>query len=192
MPLVPGWILVPAWSKAGAATLAVLTLIAVLAPWLAGIDPSAIAGEALRPPSGQHWFGTDDLGRDLFSGVMHGARTSLVVGLVAAALSVSVALLVGGTAAMRGGAIDQVLMRGTEFVQALPRFFLIILIVSLFGSVHSIIILVIGLTTWPSTARVQKTLFHPPILFELFRLAILHFLLYLPLLLVVFSVNLLQ
>lgn len=156
MPLVPGWILVPAWSKAGAATLAVLTLIAVLAPWLAGIDPSAIAGEALRPPSGQHWFGTDDLGRDLFSGVMRGARTSLVVGLVAAALSVSVALLVGGTAAMRGGAIDQVLMRGTEFVQALPRFFLIILIVSLFGSVHSIIILVIGLTTWPATARVFR------------------------------------
>lgn len=144
-------------SKAsGLVILAVLTLVAVLAPWLVGVDPSAIAGEALQSPSGQHWFGTDDLGRDLFAGVMHGARTSLVVGLVAAALSVSVALLVGGTAAIRGGAIDQVLMRGTEFVQVLPRFFLIILIVSLFGSVYSIIILVIGLTTWPSTARVFR------------------------------------
>ena len=82
-------------SKAvGLAALAVLALIAVLAPWLAGIDPSAIAGDALLPPSGQYWFGTDDLGRDLFSGVVHGSRTSLVVGVVAAALSMSVALLV--------------------------------------------------------------------------------------------------
>lgn len=144
-------------SKAiGLATLAVLALIALLAP-LAGVDPSATVGDALRPPSGRHWFGTDDLGRDLFAGVLHGARTSLVVGLVAAALSVLIACLVGGTAGMRGGVIDQVLMRGTEFVQALPRFFLVILIVSLFGSVYSIIILVIGLTSWPSTARVFRS-----------------------------------
>lgn len=141
----------------GLATLAALALIALLAPWLVGVDPSAMAGEALRPPGGQHWFGTDDLGRDVFAGVMHGARTSLVVGLVAAALSVFIALLVGGTAGMRGGATDDVLMRGTEFAQALPRFFLIILIVSLFGSAYSLIILVIGLTSWPSTARLFRS-----------------------------------
>ena len=142
--------------RVGSAILVGLILIALLAPWLARTDPSAIAGEALRPPDTSHFFGTDDLGRDLFSGVVHGTRTSLVVGFVAAALSALIALLVGGAAAMRGGAVDQLLMRGTEFVQALPRFFLIVLIVSLFGSVYSIIILVIGLTTWPATARVFR------------------------------------
>lgn len=142
--------------SAGVVLLAALLLVALLAPWLVDIDPSSIVGAALRAPSRQHPFGTDDLGRDLFSGVLHGTRTSLVVGFVAATVSILVALLVGGAAAMRGGAVDQALMRGTEFVQALPRFFLIVLIVSLFGSVHGIIILVIGLTTWPATARVFR------------------------------------
>lgn len=142
--------------RVGTGILLSLILIALLAPWLANGDPSAISGDALRPPDAAHLFGTDDLGRDLFSGVVHGARTSLVVGFVAAALSAVVALLVGGAAAMRGGATDQILMRGTEFVQALPRFFLIVLIVSLFGSIYSVIILVIGLTTWPATARVFR------------------------------------
>ncbi len=150
----------PASSKAGAAVLAALALVALLAPWLAGIEPSAIAGEALHPPSGRYWFGTDDLGRDLFSGILYGARTSLVVGLVSATLSLVVAMLVGGTAAVGGGALDQVLMRATEFVQALPRFFLILVVVSLFGSVHAVIILVIGLTAWPATARVFRAQVH--------------------------------
>lgn len=140
----------------GAAIVVSLIAIALLAPWLAKSDPAAISGDALRPPGSAHLFGTDDLGRDLFSGVVHGARTSLVVGFVAAALSGFVAIVVGGAAAMRGGATDQLLMRGTEFVQALPRFFLIVLVVSLFGSIYTVIILVIGLTTWPATARVFR------------------------------------
>ena len=142
--------------RIGIAILLGLVAVAALAPWLAPDDPSAIAGNALLRPGGAHVFGTDDLGRDLFSGVVHGTRTSLLVGFVAAGLSALVALLVGGAAAMRGGAIDQVLMRGTEFVQSVPRFFLIVLIVSLFGSSYSVIILVIALTTWPATARVFR------------------------------------
>jgi peptide/nickel transport system permease protein len=139
---------------AGATILLGLVAVGGLAPWLAGIGPDAIAGAALHAPGPGHWFGTDDLGRDLYSAVLHGARTSLITGLVAAALSTSIAVLVGGTAAVKGGAIDHVLMRGTEFMQSLPRFFLIVLIVSLFGSFYRVI--VIGLTTWPSTARVFR------------------------------------
>jgi peptide/nickel transport system permease protein len=142
--------------RLGFAILLSLAVIAAFAPWLARDDPSAISSDALRPPGAAHLFGTDDLGRDIFSGVVHGTRTSLVVGFVAAALSALVALVVGGAAAMRGGAVDQTLMRATEFVQAVPRFFLIVLIVSLFGSFYSVIILVIGLTTWPTTARVFR------------------------------------
>lgn len=142
--------------RVGVSILLGLVAVAVFAPWLAREAPSAIAGDALLRPGSTHLFGTDDLGRDLFSGVVFGTRSSLVVGFVAAGLSALVALLVGGAAAMRGGAIDQVLMRGTEFVQAVPRFFLIVLIVSLFGSSYSLIILVIAFTTWPATARVFR------------------------------------
>ena len=141
---------------AGGSILAALALVALFAPWLSG-DPFSIAGDALRPPGAPHVFGTDDLGRDLFRGVVNGARTSIVVGFVTAALSVTIALLVGGVAGMYGGALDHLMMRGTEFVQSVPRFFLIVLIVSLFGSVHSVIVLVIALTTWPSTARVFRS-----------------------------------
>lgn len=140
----------------GLALLAALAALAALAPWLTGDDPFAIAGGALLPPSASYPFGTDDLGHDLLAGVLHGARTSLVVGFVATALSTLIALVVGGTAAIRGGALDLTLMRGTEFVQAMPRFFLILLVVSLFGSVHAVIIAVIALTTWPATARVFR------------------------------------
>lgn len=142
--------------SSGVVLLAALALTAILAPWLAGADPSSLAGEALRAPDARHPFGTDDLGRDLFAGVVYGARTSLVVGFAAAGLAILVAILVGATAAMRGGAVDHVLMRGTEFVQALPRFFVIVLIVSLFGSRHSVNVAVIGLTMWPTTARVLR------------------------------------
>lgn len=139
----------------GAIILATLAVIALVAPSIAG-DPAAVAGAALRPPDAHHLFGTDDLGRDLFAGVVIGTRTSLVVGGGAAALSLAIALIVGGLAGMYGGALDQVLMRATEFAQAVPRFFLIVVIVSMFGSVHSVIILMIGLTAWPATARVFR------------------------------------
>lgn len=142
--------------RVGIAILTALVAIALAAPWLTSADPSHIAGEALRPPGTQHVFGTDDLGRDLLAGVVYGTRTSLLVGFVAAGLSTFMALIVGGAAAMRAGVVDHLLMRGTEFVQALPRFFLIVLVVSLFGSLHSVIVLVIGLTAWPATARVVR------------------------------------
>ena len=143
-------------ATAGAIILGGLAVVAVFGPWLTGIDPLTIANEALSPPTALHPFGTDDLGRDVFAAVLYGARTSLTVGGIAAVLSTVIALLVGGTAAVRGSGVDHVLMRSTEFVQALPRFFLVVLIVSLFGSDYRIVVLVISLTAWPSTARVFR------------------------------------
>ncbi len=130
--------------------------LAVAGPWLAPIHPSAVTGAALDPPSARHLFGTDDLGRDVFAGVAHGASVSLLVGLVAAAGSAVIGLGVGGVAGLRGGALDHLLMRATEFVQALPRFFLVVVIVSLFGSQLWLIVAIIGLTAWPDTARVFR------------------------------------
>jgi peptide/nickel transport system permease protein len=140
----------------GGTILTLLVVAAVGAPWLAPGDPFAMGAQSLVPPGPGHVFGTDDLGRDVFAGVVHGARTSLLVGIMAAALAGGFGLLVGGLAAIRGGLADDVLMRGTDFVQALPRFILIVTIVSLFGHRFELIVLAIGLTEWPTTARLFR------------------------------------
>jgi peptide/nickel transport system permease protein len=79
-------------------------------------------------------MGTDDLGRDLFSGVVHGTRTSTIIALGVGGLALIIGTLVGTVAGYRGGAVDDVLMRITEFFQVLPRFFVAILAVALFGA----------------------------------------------------------
>ncbi len=136
--------------------LATVVLAAVLAPWIAPADPFAITGPSLVPPSGAHPMGTDALGRDTFSGVLHGARTSM---LVAGAVGVLV-LLIGGTvgtvAGHVGGRVDDVLMRLTEFVQVLPVFFLAIVVIALFGPGLDRLILVLGLSSWELLARVVR------------------------------------
>jgi peptide/nickel transport system permease protein len=140
----------------GAALLLALAVLGLGASVVAPQDPFAIAGEALSPPSRAHWFGTDDLGRDVFTGVVHGASNSLWIGLVAALLAGLVGVALGGAAGLRAGRVDHVLMSLTEAVQALPRFFLVVVIVALFGSQSWLIALVIGLTSWPGLARVFR------------------------------------
>jgi peptide/nickel transport system permease protein len=139
----------------GLALLCFLVLLSALAKWIAPADPFAITGDALRAPDAAHWFGTDDLGRDVFAGVIHGTSLSLAVGFAAAALSAIVGITVGGLAGA-GRRTDLALMRATEFVQALPRFFLVITLVSLFGGRLWFIVAALGLTAWPSTARVFR------------------------------------
>ena len=143
-------------TAAGLVMLGALAIIAAGAPWLAPADPFAVAGPALAAPSAAHPFGTDDLGRDVYTGVVHGAATSLRVGFAAALFSTVIGLAVGGLAGLRSGTLDQLVMRATEFVQAVPRFFLVVMVVSLFGGRLWLIVLVIGLTAWPATARVFR------------------------------------
>ena len=143
-------------SRAGILLLICLTLIAVSAPMLAPADPFAINGPALTPPGRTHWFGTDDLGRDVFAGVVHGASNSLWIAAVSASLAGLVGVAIGGLAGIRGGLIDHSLMGVTAFVQSLPRFFLVVVVVALFGSQSWLIALIIGLTAWPGLARVFR------------------------------------
>jgi peptide/nickel transport system permease protein len=143
-------------ASVGFAILIAVAIGGVAARWLVPGDPFAVAGDALVPPGGPHWFGTDDLGRDVFVQVLHGAWNSLRVGAAAAALSLALAVAVGGWAGLKGGAVDHLLMRTTEFAQALPRFFLIVTIVSLFGGHLWLIVLALGLTAWPGPARVFR------------------------------------
>lgn len=146
----------PAFFSVGALILLPIVVAACFPSIVAPFDPFANVGQALSPPSLQNLFGTDDLGRDLFSGVVNGARTSLMVGIITAAISVGIGLVVGLAAGFFGGLADDVLMRLAEFVQVLPRFFIALLVLTLFGASTLNICLVLGLFSWPGLARLAR------------------------------------
>jgi len=137
--------------------LILMLLAALLAPWFATHDPFSGSNDALLPPlSPGHWLGTDDLGRDIWSRVVHGTRVSLLVGIASSALAVTLGVTVGAVAGYFGGWIDVVLMRIAEFFQTLPRFVLALIVIALFGASTAKLILVIGLLAWPQMARVVR------------------------------------
>jgi peptide/nickel transport system permease protein len=119
-------------------------------------DPFAYAGKPLSAPSAAHWFGTDNLGRDIARAIVHGMRTSAVVVLWVVLLAAVLGIVIGAVSGFRGGFLDDVLMRITELFQVIPRFFLVLLVLSLFGSGNRNMILVLGLTSWPMLARVVR------------------------------------
>ncbi len=132
-------------------------VLAALAPELvAPFDPFANVGPPLAAPSLPFLFGTDDLGRELFSGIVFGARTSLAVAALATAISIGLGVVVGLTAGFFGGLVDDTLMRLAEFVQVLPRFFIALLVLTLFGASFWNICLVLGLFSWPGLARLTR------------------------------------
>ncbi len=135
---------------------AFFVVVALLADVLASGSPFAFVGEPFEPPSGEFWFGTDDLGRSVYSGVVHGARTSLLVGLAVAGAAFLIGTVVGGIAGSAGGWVDDLLMRLTELFQVLPRFFLALVVVALFGASLTNLILVLALTSWVFTARLAR------------------------------------
>jgi peptide/nickel transport system permease protein len=138
-----------------------LTAIVVGAAALANViapgDPFRTVADPLRAPSRQHLLGTDNLGRDMLGAVVHGARTSMVVVLGVTVIASFVGLVVGVLAGYRGGWVDDLLMRITELFQAIPRFFLVLLIVALFGAGVDHLIYVLALTSWPTLARVTRS-----------------------------------
>lgn len=141
---------------AGLALLALFFFAAVFADWLAPCDPHKTSADAFRPPSAQYPFGTDDLGRDVFSGVVHGARVSLLIGVTVALLSGLVGVLIGSAAGYAGGIVDDLLMRLTEIFLIPPRFFLALVVAALFGSNYFNIVAVLAITYWPFTARLVR------------------------------------
>src|SRR5215470_16863907 len=102
----------------------VLLATALLAGWIAPAPPFASVAPPLSPPTLRHPMGTDDLGRDVLSGVVYGTRTSLFLALIVSLLTGTVGITVGSIAAWQGRGTDDALMRITEFVQVVPRFFL--------------------------------------------------------------------
>ena len=150
-------------SKMGIAGLAILVLfivVALFAPVLAsrdGLDVTKVTAPALAPPSWDHPLGTDDLGRSVLTLVIWGSRISLLVGLLAALVSMVVGSALGIIAGYRGGVIDMALMRFTDWFLVIPWLALAIVLAALLGQSLFIIIMVIGLTSWPWTARLVRS-----------------------------------
>jgi peptide/nickel transport system permease protein len=134
-------------------------LAAIFAPELAPYDPFALGDGALLAPQPDHWMGTDDLGRDTLSRVVHGARVPLLVGFLASATSLMLGILIGSVSGYFGGMADVILMRVTEYVLVVPRFFLALLVVAMLGTGIMKIVLVIGILGWPEVARVVRAQF---------------------------------
>jgi peptide/nickel transport system permease protein len=132
---------------------------AVLAEALSPYDPFTLGDDTLLGPSAGHWMGTDDLGRDTLSRVIYGARVPLLVGFLATATSMLLGILIGSFSGYFGGRTDVILMRATEYVLVVPRFFLALLVVAMLGTGVMKIVLVIGLLGWPEVARVVRAQF---------------------------------
>ncbi len=143
--------------SAGVAIVAVLGLVAVLAPYLAPYDPTAIVGDALEPPSSRHLLGTNDAGADIFSALVWGARATLTVSVAATALVLAIGVALGLLAGLRGGLAETVVMRLADVVLALPVIPLLIFLGAMAGPSRGFAILSIGLLVWPQVARVVRS-----------------------------------
>lgn len=140
----------------GLGMLALFGAVALLAPVLAPYDPHAFSGAPLERPSWAHPLGTNDVGHDVLSELIYGARVSLAVALAAGAGTVLLGTVVGGAAGYLSGWADRALMRGVDVLMSLPRLPLIILLVTFLGSGLPQVVLVISLLFWPTTARVVR------------------------------------
>ena len=105
------------------------------------------------------WLGTDTTGRDIAAQIFHGARMSLLIGLVATVLAITIGIVIGALAGYYGGIVDDMLMRITEAFQTLPNFLLLLVLVAVFGSDMKTVTIAIGLVSWPASARLTRAEF---------------------------------
>jgi peptide/nickel transport system permease protein len=144
---------------AGLVVLTVALVVAVAAPWIAPSDPWELIGAPMQPPDAEFPMGTDVLGRDVLAGVIHGARVSLLIGLVSTLGAVLMGAAIGALAGYFGGRVDDALMRMTEFVQTIPTFILAIVLVAVLRPGLGSIMLAIAVVTWPPVARLVRAEF---------------------------------
>lgn len=152
----------PWWQSPWLALLVVLLGSSVLAPWLAPYDPIAQLPDGLSPlgaplpPSAHHWLGTDELGRDVLSRVLHGGRVSLEISSLATLLAGVLGVGLGAVAGYAGGRTDNLIMRATEIVMAFPALLLAIALASVLPPGPLSVVLTLGLVGWTSLARVIR------------------------------------
>jgi peptide/nickel transport system permease protein len=146
--------------RTGLVLLTLVVLVGIVGPLVFPFQARTSADSAtavLSAPDRAHWLGTDELGRDVFRETLAGAQVSLIVGVVATLISIFIGALVGLAAGYYQGMLGAFLMRLTDFFLALPMLPLVIVLAMVFGQNFAVIILVIGLTGWPSTARIARS-----------------------------------
>ncbi|MFN8482242.1 MAG: ABC transporter permease [Anaerolineae bacterium] len=143
--------------RLGAIILLAFLAVAVLAPLLAPYDPSTYSGSSLERPGAAHWLGTNDVGQDILSELVFGARISLLVGIVAGVLTLILAAAVGMFAGYVGGATDMLFMRLVDIMMAIPHLPLMILVAAYLGPSLRNIILIVALLGWMGPARVIRS-----------------------------------
>jgi len=146
-----------------AVLLLIMVLIAIFADDLAPYDPNAINAAYARgrpqPPTAEHWFGTDNYGRDYLSRALMGVRVSLFVGVAAVFFQLAIGVSVGATAGYFGGWVDNLLMRITDIFLSIPGFFLLLIVSGIFGGTLLTLVMLIGALNWMTVARLLRAEF---------------------------------
>jgi peptide/nickel transport system permease protein len=144
----------------GGAIVLVLAIMAVAAPILSPHDPNKPdVKRILDPPSARHWLGTDQIGRDVLSRMLYGARVSLAVGFVSVGIATAIGIALGAAAGYHGGAVDAGVMRLVDLMLVFPRFFLLLAVLAFLKPSIWTIMAVIGLTGWMGVARLVRAEF---------------------------------
>ena len=144
----------------GICTSSLLVFVALLAPFLAPFDPNGITRETLyeryEPPSAKHWFGTDELGRDVLSRVVYGARISLAIGVSSRTAALAIGVILGCMAGYFGGYIDQAIMRLVDITMAFPFLLLVVAIAVLVGEGLFGVFVALASVSWAAMARLMR------------------------------------
>jgi len=144
----------------GGAVVLVLAIMAAAAPLLSPHDPhKPDIKRILDPPSARHWLGTDQIGRDVLSRMLYGARVSLAVGFVSVGIATAIGIALGASAGYHGGTVDGAVMRLVDLMLVFPRFFLLLAVLAFLKPSIWTIMVVIGLTGWMGVARLVRAEF---------------------------------
>ena len=144
--------------KLGVYGILLFLLLVIFAPFIATHNPYLFGPDILNSLfENNHILGTNNLGQDIFSMIIYGARTSLMVAVISALISGILGVFIGGISGYFGGAFDQIISEIINIFMMLPTFFLILLIIALFGNSIANVMIVIGLTTWPSNAKLMRS-----------------------------------
>lgn len=141
----------------GLYTIILIMMIAVVGPWLSSLsysDQNLL--QANKPPSSEHWFGTDSLGRDLFIRVLYGARISLSIGIVASLINLSIGVIYGGIAGFFGGRVDRIMMNLVDILYGIPVLLYVILLMVLLKPGLTNIFIALGIAYWLGMARIVR------------------------------------
>ena len=141
----------------GLAIIVLLVILAIFGKWIMPYDPNlSDMTQSFLPPDSKHWFGTDQLGRDIFSRIIDGTHISLTVGITAVVISLSVGTILGSIAGYRGGKADTIIMRIMDMMLAVPSILLAITFMAAFGKGIDKAVIAIGLVCIPEYARIVR------------------------------------